>query len=511
MKEHNFRKQVPKNLAINIFSFVSTVLIGLWLTPYLLKNLGIVAYGLIPLAMFFSQYIGIILNSINMSIGRFLLIHLQKEEERESNEIFNTSLVIISVFVVLQTLVMAIVVFDITFFFDIPDDLVKDAMWLFGLTFIGFSISLFRSVFGTSLFAYNRLDILRMIDIIQNVVRVLTIIILFVYDEPSLKYIGIANLLASISAVVPTLYYFKVYTPQLKMNLSFFSKERVSELSKMSTWILINQVGVLLLGNIDLYMVNILIGGKATGEYAIIIQITSIFKTLILLLSSVLSPVIMIYYANKEFDKLKTFIIISSKVMVVGFILPLAVLVGLSEYILELWLGAQYMYLHKLISYSLLFFVFAIPVIPLFNITVAYNKVKTPALLAIGLGVINVISIYILTTQTKLGLWGVISVKLILEILFLFFIIIYVSKLLSIVYTKLLKVYFLSIIFFLILYFIVYSISTLIALNMIVNLILFISILSIIVYPTMIFVILTEEEKLLLFSRYTFLKKWGTR
>ena len=81
-----FHTQVPKNLFVNILSFVSSILIGLWLTPYMIGHLGLAAYGLIPLAMFFSQYIGVILNAINMSINRFLLITLQKKEDREEED-----------------------------------------------------------------------------------------------------------------------------------------------------------------------------------------------------------------------------------------------------------------------------------------------------------------------------------------------------------------------------------------------------------------------------------------
>ena len=356
MTKVDFSRQIPKNLVINILSFVATVVIGLWLTPYLLKHLGIVAYGLIPLAMFLSQYVSVIINAINMSIGRFLLIAIQKKEDINANEIFNTSLIIILVFIIFQALVMGVILFDITLFFTIPKALIVDATWLFGLTFVGFSISLFRSVFGTSMFAYNRLDILRSIDIGQNVVRVFVIVVLFSMDEPLLKYVGFANLIASISAVLPTLYYFRKYTPQLIVKVSSFSQHRVLELSKMSAWILINQVGVLLLGNIDLYLVNKWIGVQATGEYAIVLQFTSIFRTFLTLFAGILTPVIMIYYAQADFAKLKQFTIIASKMMVVGLVLPLTILIGFSEELITLWLGEKFAYLHTLISFSLLFF-----------------------------------------------------------------------------------------------------------------------------------------------------------
>ena len=507
MTRQNFSTQIPKNLAINILSFIATVGIGLWLTPYLLKHLGIAAYGLIPLAMFLSQYVSVIINAINMSINRFLLIALQKNDDKNANEIFNTALVIIFIFIVLQALIMGIILFDITLFFTVPQELVVDATWLFGLTFIGFSISLFRSVFGTSMFAYNRLDILRTIDIVQNIVRVVSVVFLFTYDTPSLKYIGVANLLAAFSAVVPTLYYFREYTPQLNVKLAYFSKYRVFVLSKMSTWVLINQVGVLLLGNIDLYLVNTWLGAHATGEYAIVLQFTSIFRTFLTLLAGVLTPVIMIYYANNDFDKLKQFTVISSKIMIIGLTFPLCVLIGFSEEILKFWLGSEYMYLHTVISYSLLFFVVAIPVIPLFNVTMAYNKVKLPALLAVGFGMLNVIAIYLLVTYTTLQLWGVVSTKLVFEILFSSFILIYVSKILMMSWYKLFGVYVLSFISFVLMYVCIASIKYLIEIDTFIQLVLIVTGFAMLVFPIMFIALFTSEEKIILTNKYPIFKK----
>lgn len=500
MKSLNFRQQVPKNLFINLFSFVSTVVIGLWLTPYLLKHLGIVAYGLVPLAMFLSQYISVILNSINMSINRFLLISLQKEEDKEANEIFNTSFVIITFFMLIQALIMYIILFDITYFFEIPENLIIDSMWLFGLTFIGFSISLFRAVFGTSLYAYNRLDILRIIDISQKVIHLLSILVFFSYDGPSLKYVGIANLVAALSAMLITIYYFKKYTPQLKINFSFFRKKYVSKISKTSIWILINQVGALLLGSIDLYLVNKLIGTHATGEYSIVIQIISLFKTLTILVAGVINPVIMIYYANNEFEKLKKILFVVIKGLSIIMIIPLTIVIGLSENLINLWLGSHYKYLHSLISFSLLFFIVSIPITPLFNINIAYNKVQLPAIIALSFGIVNILCIYLFSKYTNFELWGIVITKLFLEIIFGFFIIIHVSKVLSMKLWVLLRIPIFSIFIFIITYGLVIISKEVFNMDLLVHMILATIIIILITLPLLIFLVFSKEEISLLFQ-----------
>jgi O-antigen/teichoic acid export membrane protein len=311
------------------------------------------------------------------------------------------------------------------------------------------------------------------------------------------------------SAVLPTLYYFKKFTPQLKVKVSYFSKERVVELSKMSIWILISQVGVLLLGNIDLYLVNNLLGSKETGEYAIVLQFTSIFKTFSILLSSIFIPISMIYYANNEIDKLTRFTILASKLMLIGLMVALAGLVGFSEYLLDLWLSPKYIYLSPIISFSMLFFIFSIPVIPLFNVTVSFNKVKIPALMVICLGIVNMVSIYILTTQTDLGLWAIVSVKLILEIIFAVSILIYVSIILQVSRIKFISIILVSIILFVVLYGIILAIKYFIVIDSIWDLLYIMIVAHIILVPTMAHIILSREEKILLVDKFKLFKKLG--
>lgn len=509
MKTESFSKQVPKNLAVNILSFMATVVIGLWLTPYLLKHLGIITYGLIPLAMFVSQYVSVIVNAINMSIGRFLLIALQQKKEEEANEIFSTSLIIIAFFILIQAIIMIILLYDIGYFFSIPFGLLNDVIWLFSFTFFGFSISLFRSIFATSIFAYNRLDILRYIDMVQHIVRVTSIVILFSYDEPSLYYIGVANLVASILAIIPTLYYFKQYTPQLHFRFTFFSRLRVKSLSKMSSWILIHQVGVLLLGNIDLYLVNIFLGTKETGEYAIVLQFITVFKTFMTMFSSVFIPLSLKYYSENKIKELIQLTITSSKIMILFLMIPLVGTIGLTKEIISLWLSPEYYYLSDIISFSMLFFIFSIPIIPLFNISLTFNKVKIPALMVLLLGIINIIAIYLLIANTSLGLWSIVLVTFILKVIFSISMIIYVSIISKVRFFEFFKLLLLSISIFVGLYMILYWIKYIIIITSLTELVCLMAIISIFLIPLISLLLFTNKEKKILANKFIILSNLG--
>lgn len=500
MNDLNLKKQMPKNLGMNLLSFITNVLIGLWLVPYLISNIGIAAYGLIPLAMFLSEYIGIIIQALNTAINRFLLISLQENNAKDANEIFNTSLIIMSVFIVIQAIIITIVLLNLSNLFQIPIDLKDDALLLFLFTFLGFSLSLFRAVFTTSIFAYNRIDIIMMISITHIVIRVGIIIVLFAVDEPLLRYVGIANFIASLFVFVQTIYWSNKIAPLLKVNLFMFNKKRVRELSSMGGWVLVNLVGVLLLSKIDLYLVNKFLGAAQTGEYAIIIQVNTLFRSIAGVLAGVLAPVTMIYYAKGEFDKLINMLRISAKIMAIILAIPLGIMAALSGNILNLWLGEDFQTLGSLLTISLLHLVVAIPVIPFFPVNVSFNKIKLPAILVIIMGFVNILLIYFFLTQTKLGLYGVVIARLVVDVGFnAIFIPMYAASILK---TKksFLNIPIISIISFTLIYFIVHTSSTFIDLENFTNIVFYSIVLTIFIIPIFLVIFFTKDNRTLLLN-----------
>jgi len=445
----NLKKQLPKNLIMNLLSFLTNTLIGLWIIPYLVKNIGVSAYGLVPLAMFFSAYINIIIQSLNSAINRFLLIAIQKDDTLEANRVFNTSLIIMLLFIALQSIIMSIVIINLSYIINIPIGLERDAFWLFLLTFIGFSISLLRGVFATTLFAYNRLDILRLIDIIQIISRALIIILLFSIDTPQLLYVGVANILASIIIFSLTLYHSRKINKNLKVNFTLFDTKYVKELSKMSIWVLINQIGSLLFLKMDLFVANKFLGTSMAGEYAIILQWNTLIRVFAGLLSGVITPITMIFYAKDKREDMIKMVKVAFKLMAIGMSIIIGEVTALAGDILSIWMGEEFRYLEYLMIFSLIPLIINLSVYPLFAIQTAYNRVKTPAIVTLILGVANFLLAIVLVKWTTLGLYGIVLASAtILTLKNSIFTPIYASHLLKIPLLSFTKYYLLSIFFY---------------------------------------------------------------
>ena len=118
--ETGFAQQLPKNLIANILYFLINVAIGLYLVPYFISTLGVAAYGLIPLATSFTGYVGILVQSINTAVTRFLTIDLQRGDYPAANKTFSTAFFGLASVIALMIPIVIIVSYFIPVIFNVP-------------------------------------------------------------------------------------------------------------------------------------------------------------------------------------------------------------------------------------------------------------------------------------------------------------------------------------------------------------------------------------------------------
>ena len=129
--QETFSKQLPKNLIANILYFILNILIGLFLVPFFIQNLGVASYGIILLATSMTSYVNLVTQSLNSSVSRYLTIDLQKQDYKKSNITFNTALFGTLGITILTIPIIVIVSYYSPIFFDIPISQKQDAFMLF--------------------------------------------------------------------------------------------------------------------------------------------------------------------------------------------------------------------------------------------------------------------------------------------------------------------------------------------------------------------------------------------
>lgn len=402
-----FSKQVPKNLIANIVYFIVSLASGLFLVPYFISSLGVASYAMIPLATSFTAYVNLIMVSLNTSVSRPITIELQREEFKKANVTFNTALFGTLVIILLMLPIVLLLSYYSPLFFGVPSSQENATRILFLGVISAFLLRAWSSNFGVFLFAYNRLDLLNIINAINILLQLGLIILFFKLDSPNLAYIGLAYLIAAIVAFVLTVFFSHKISPLLTINIKDFSRSKAKEIMEMGGWVMITQIGSLFFLQIDLIVVNKLFGTLAGGEYSIAFMWSSVLRTIAGVLISILTPVILTYYIKGKTEELIN--LSKSAIKLTGFALalPIGFICGFAPQLLFLWVGPEFVKLSPLMLIMLSHLVINLPVMLLFDINVAYNKVRTPGIVTFWMGIGNFLLEVILPFVTGWGYYGV--------------------------------------------------------------------------------------------------------
>ena len=195
---NNLLNQFPKNLAANIGFFLVNFIIGLYLVPFFISTLSIAAYGFIPLVTSITGYVGIVVQSLNTSVSRFLTVDLQREDYNAANKIFNTAFFYLTLIVFIMIPVIVIFSLFIPTIFQIPVGQEMDSTFLFIAVSFSFLIRSWSGTYTVQLFAFNRLDLQNFVNITNLIIQTALIIFFFNILNPSLIFVGYAYLIGSI-------------------------------------------------------------------------------------------------------------------------------------------------------------------------------------------------------------------------------------------------------------------------------------------------------------------------
>lgn len=199
--------QVRKNLISNILSLATNILVGILYTPYLVKELGVTAYGIIPLSLLLNQYINILANSLTRAVTRFYSVEYKKGDFVKASTFFSSSIIFTGVLAAVLIPICCIPIYYIDRLFDIPSDLVTQAKELFILSIISFFASIITNCVNITIFADNRLDLIYYVKISRNITKLAFNIVLFVIFSPSLIWVGVSYFLSEIVSVLLSVFF----------------------------------------------------------------------------------------------------------------------------------------------------------------------------------------------------------------------------------------------------------------------------------------------------------------
>ena len=392
MTDHIQGKQTRKNFYFNILALVANVVVGIYYTPYLVNELGLSAYGIVPIALIVNQYIGVASGTLTSAFTRFYSIDIQKGLFQQASKDISTSFFAILTIIAFCVPILSYLIYDLDKVFDIPSQYLYSAKLLFIFTILSFFVSLISSLLNVTLYALNRLDIITALNIVRIIFKFVFVIILFESLSVDVANVGLGSLLAEIGLLIASIYYFRLYKPdEINIRWTSFDREILMLIISMSLWILIQQIGDTFIYRTDNLVINHFWGTVASGAVGIVSEFGGYIRTIVNVIGSLFGPLVLLAYSHEDHDTVKNLAMQQS--LIVGCLAAAfaGLCSGISGPLLELWINPDFgMYKWWLVIKLVVIPFYASGGILAF-VYRAWNKVKIPAILTVVLGVLNLI------------------------------------------------------------------------------------------------------------------------
>lgn len=344
--------------------------------------------------------------------GRFITMSYYKRDYKEAQSYFNSvffSNIVLSAFFAVLTLVG---IFILPRILQIPDYLLSDVKWMFGLSGFAMIIGLCFGIMGIGTYLKNRIDLSSMTDLGSHIVSALVIILLFAFFNPTVAYVSVAALSAAVFTMVVNFHWKRRFLPEFSVRpFSDHSLPKIKQLITSGIWNSVNQLSNVLLTQLDLLISNIFISASVTGDYALVKIIPNFMYSFLAVLSGSFTASFNILYAKGELEKLTQEL--QKAIKIVGYIacLPLGFILVFAKDFFSLWVpSADAGFLAGLSFLTILPMIFGASINPVFGVFTITNKLRVPSLVLLGAGILNTTAIFILLKTTSLGIWAIVIV-----------------------------------------------------------------------------------------------------
>lgn len=411
-----------KTIIISIFAgalfLIINTGINLLLSPYIVKNVGVEAYGFYSLANEFVGYLTIATIALNSLAGRFVAIKIHQEDYHSANIYFSSVVIANIVISTILSIPSILFILFIDKIIRVPDFLVNDVRILFFFVLINFSLSTVTTVFGISLFVKNKLYLGSLRGIEGSILRCILLVAFFALLPAKLYYVSIISVITLLYTIFWNVYYTRKYLPDLKVKKEYFRVKAIMELVSSGIWNSISQIGALLLNGLDILICNLFINATAMGAFAISITVPTMLGSVIGLITNTFSPDLTKEYAKNNFNNMFKVLNNSFKVLNAFSSIPIAAMIVFGDIFYKLWMPNQDSKLLYVLSVlSIANAIICGNTATVYQIFSVVNRLKENSIAIIVSGVLNFVIVVLLIKYTQLGIYAVAGVSSIITII----------------------------------------------------------------------------------------------
>lgn len=229
--------QFSKGVLLTYINIALTNVLGIFVTPYIINNLGDNQYGLYTYVVTVFAYLAILDFGLSHTVLRFVSVLKIKNNKIDETKFLATAFTIGLVLSGLMAIIGVVLISNLNYFLSINfnEEMLNQLKIMLSILILNLMVSIPGNIFVAINNAYEQFVFPRIINIISYITRVAILFIILYFDKNPVKLVILD---ASISISVVILNYLYV-TKKIKINIQigFFDKSLVQKILIYSFWI----------------------------------------------------------------------------------------------------------------------------------------------------------------------------------------------------------------------------------------------------------------------------------
>ena len=328
---------------LTYFQIILSIALSIFSTPIITSSLGQAEFGVYSLILSFASYINLFQLGIGSSYIRYYSIYKKNNDTERIENMNGTYLLIFSMLGVIAFIFSVILAINIKFVFSIDAtfeqiQLAQRCLIVLAITTV---ISFPISVFISYILAHEEFVFYKVVNIIYSVMRIGSIMTVLSIGKKSVAIFTVTLLCTIILDIIYVVFCIKKIG--FRCSIHYIDKGFVKSVFAFSFYVALNSIVDQLNWNTDKIIITRISGTVLTAIYAIGSQLNTMYMEVSTSLSDVFTP--MIHKVAQESDYSRSFTQIMIKVGRIQFLILGLVLSGFlacGKQFIRLWLGDGY-------------------------------------------------------------------------------------------------------------------------------------------------------------------------
>ncbi|MBV9572722.1 MAG: oligosaccharide flippase family protein [Acidobacteriales bacterium] len=334
------KNEVIKNVTSSWFSLGVNILVGIFLSPFILHRLGNTAYGAWVLAFSITGYYGLFDLGIRSSIIRYVSTYSAKNDTEGLSRLINTSLAgftLISGVAMLATIGLSAYVDRL---FKIPPDFVTTARYLFLMVGAAVALGFPAGVFGGILEGLNRFYFVNATNLATTLIRAPLIILAMTHGYGLLMVAFITVSLPLLGAIVRAAIVLHVLP--LKFGWKYIDRGSFREIAHYSTVSFIITLAYKLRFKTDEVVISTLLSVTAVTFFSNGDRLVDYTTEVVSSLAQIFVPMSGQSSAKGDITQLRKIFVAGNRACALVVLPITATLIILGKSVITAWVGPRY-------------------------------------------------------------------------------------------------------------------------------------------------------------------------